>query len=68
MSLKAFHIVFVVMSILLSTGFCLWAIRQYLDVKYSGYLAVSVGALVFAAALFWYGVWFLRKLKDVSFL
>lgn len=56
------------MSILLSIGFCLWAIRQYLDAGYSGYLAVAVGALVFAAALFWYGVWFLRKLKDVSFL
>lgn len=68
MSLKAFHIVFVVMSILLSTGFCLWAIRQYLDAGSSGYLAVAVGALVFAATLFWYGVWFLRKLKDVSFL
>lgn len=56
------------MSILLSTGFCLWAIRQYLDAGSSGYLAVAVGALVFAATLFWYGVWFLRKLKDVSFL
>lgn len=68
MSLKAFHIVFVAMSTLLSIGFGLWAAREYVGGKSTGLLLAAVGSLVFAVALVGYGVWFLRKLKKVSFL
>ena len=65
MSLKAFHIVFVTLSVLLSLGFGLWAMRQYEGVGSTGWLVVTVGALVFAVGLICYGGWFWRKLKDV---
>lgn len=68
MSLKAFHIIFVLLSTLLSVGFAMWAVGQYLDEDAAGYLVVAFAALVVAAGLVGYGVWFLRKLKDIRFL
>lgn len=68
MSLKAFHIIFVLLSTLLSVGFAMWAVGQYLDEDATGYLVVAFAALVVAAGLVGYGVWFLRKLKDIRFL
>lgn len=68
MSLKAFHIIFVLLSTLLSVGFALWAVLQYLHVHSLGFLAVAAGSIAFAVMLVCYGFWFLRKLKNVSFL
>ena len=68
MSLKAFHIVFVTLSTLLSLGFAGWAIGEYLQSHAIGMLAAAVGAVGFAAVLICYGLWFLRKLKGESFL
>ena len=68
MSLKAFHIAFVALSTLLCVGFGLWALRRYLEAGTLGYLATTAGSLVLAAGLVAYGVWFLRKLRHVSFL
>ena len=69
MSLKAFHIVFITASTLLSFGFGVWSLRNYftpngaaLDL-YLGGLSVIAGA-----GLIWYGKYFLRKLKSVSYL
>lgn len=67
MSLKGFHILFVTLSTLLSIGFGLWAFGQYANSGSTGLLAVAVAALVFALVLIGYGVWFLRKLKGISF-
>ena len=68
MSLKTFHILFVVLSTLLSVGFGVWAVGRYMDGSGAVYLLVTGAAMVFAAALIAYGFWFLRKLKHVSFL
>ena len=68
LSLKTFHIVFVSLSTLLSVGFGLWAVRQYMDAGSAGLLATAVGSLAFAAVLICYGVWFLRKLRNVRSL
>ena len=67
MSLKAFHIVFVVLSVLLSIGFGVWAVGQSHNGG-AGFLFAAATAVVVAAALVAYGFWFLRKLKHVSFL
>ena len=68
MSLKAFHIIFVSLSVLLSLGFGLWAVLQYMHVHSIGFLAVAIESMAFAVVLVCYGFWFLRKLKNVSFL
>lgn len=68
MSLKTFHIVFVTLSTLLSVGFGLWAVRQYRDDGSTGLLVVAVGSMAFAVVLICYGVWFLRKLRNIRSL
>ncbi len=66
MSLKAFHILFVSISFLLSLGVSFWAFRGYSGKEGSGHLFLGAGAVLFAAALVWYGKWFLGKLKGVK--
>jgi hypothetical protein len=69
MSLKAFHILFVTVSTLLAFGFGAWAIVQYVHEQSSGgQLALGIASLVVGVALIVYGRYFLRKLKDVSYL
>jgi hypothetical protein len=67
-SLKAFHVFFVIVSTLCALGFGAWAIGDYLRTGNTGVLILGVLGFVGAAALVWYGLWFLRKLKNVSFL
>ncbi len=66
MSLKAFHIFFVSVSILLSLGVSFWAFRKNSGEEGPGHVLLGAGAVLFAAALAWYGKWFLGKLKDVK--
>jgi hypothetical protein len=68
MSLKAFHVFFVIVSTLGALGFGAWAVADYLRTGRSGVLTLGVLSFVAAAALVWYGLWFLRKLKNVSYL
>ena len=69
MSLKAFHVVFITLSTLLAVGF---AFSSYHDYQMHGggtvAMSLTVAGFVAAAGLVTYGVWFLKKLKDVSFL
>jgi len=67
-SLKAFHVFFVIVSTLCALGFGAWAIGDYLRTGNIGVLALGVLGFAAAAALVWYGLWFLRKLKNVSYL
>jgi len=64
MSLKAFHIVFVVVSTLLMAFFAVWAWGEYTRSKSSTDLAFVVTALVGIVVLLVYGKWFMRKIKD----
>lgn len=68
MSLKAFHIVFIVSSVLLAVGFGIWAAREYSAVGDGAMLAMSSGSFVSAVVLTVYGRWFLRKLKAQSYV
>lgn len=68
MSLKAFHIVFVVIVFATAIGTGVWGVRQYRAVQDIEALALGVGSLVLAAAAIPYGVWFLRKLKNFSYV
>lgn len=68
MSLKAFHLVFVIVSTILTLGFGVWAIRDYQGGGDASSLVFGIGSFVGSVVLFWYARWFLRKLKNVSYL
>ncbi len=68
MSLKAFHIFFIIVSTLLALGFGVWAVDDFGRSGSLVHLTLGVGSFVASVALVWYGVWFLRKLKHVSYL
>lgn len=68
MSLKAFHVFFVALSVLCALGFGAWAVADYLRTGSGSVLTLGVLGFAAAAALVWYGFWFLRKLKNVSYL
>ncbi|HTO98483.1 MAG TPA: hypothetical protein VMK66_15650 [Myxococcales bacterium] len=68
MSLKAFHVFFVIVSVLCALGFGAWGIGDWMRTGRHGSLVLAVLGFLAAAALIWYGFWFLRKLKNVSYL
>jgi len=68
MSLKAFHVFFIVVSVLCALGFGAWAVADYSRTGRGSLLALGVLGFAAAAVLIWYGLWFLRKLKNVSYL
>ncbi len=68
MSLKAFHIFFIAVSTLLCVGFGIWATRDFNQSGNGLHLALGVGAFLMSGLLVWYGSWFLRKLKNESYL
>jgi uncharacterized membrane protein YhfC len=68
MSLKAFHVVFILASALLTLGFGIWAVRAYGENHARGDLLMGAGSFVLFVVILFYGVWFLRKLRNVSYL
>jgi multisubunit Na+/H+ antiporter MnhC subunit len=64
MSLKAFHLIFIMVSIALAFGFGVWLVIQ------GGVLNVifAVGSFGVGVGLIFYERYFLKKTKDVSFL
>ena len=68
MSLKAFHIVFVVASILLAFFCGIWLLHEYASTHNSSELAVGILFLLAGAGLVCYGKSVLRKLKHISYL
>lgn len=68
MSLKAFHIVFISVSVLTAFGFAAWLLNGYSKSDASGQLVGGVFSILAGLGLIVYGIRFLRKLKHVSFL
>ena len=68
MSLKAFHIVFVAASILVSILYGVWAVFMYLTEGGLLLLASGMAAFLVAVALILYGGTVLKKFRDVSYL
>jgi hypothetical protein len=68
MSLKAFHLVFVTVTTMLSFVVAGWAGMQFMDTGRMGYIAAAVGALACGAAMVYYGKVFLKKFKDIGYL
>ena len=68
MSLKAFHIFFIVVSIALCVGFGVWATQDFARSGSWVNLSLGVGSFIGSILLACYGVWFLRKLTGVGYL
>jgi hypothetical protein len=68
MSLKGFHIVFIVFSTLLALGCGVWCIWIDLVEGEPVYLKGAIASFVVAVALVVYGVWFYRKMKRLRII
>jgi ABC-type uncharacterized transport system permease subunit len=68
MSLKAFHVVFIAVSILLAFGFAAWEFQAYADSRGNADLAFGIGSALAGIALVVYGRYVLKKLKHISYL
>jgi len=68
MSLKAFHIVFVIVCVLLMFVIAGWNFGNYRDGGSGNDLTWGIASLGVAAILLVYGKIFLRKFKNVSYL
>jgi len=68
MSLKTFHIFFIIIATLLSAICGLWGVGQYRQTQSAGPLVFAIVSFLAVAILIVYGVWFLRKLKKVSYI
>lgn len=65
MSLKAFHIVFVIVTVILSLYVALWGIREFAQEKSSGGLTLGLLFLVTAVGLMIYGKKAYAKFKEL---
>lgn len=65
MSLRAFHIIFVVVTVILSLYVALWGVREFADERTGGSLALAIIFFVAAIALIVYGKKVFRKLKEI---
>ena len=61
MSLKAFHLVFVTLLTTLSFGFAAWA---FINDR----LLLGAAGIIAAIVVIFYGFYFLKKLKKISYL
>jgi len=65
MSLRAFHIVFVVVTIVLSLYVALWGIREFTEQRSATALTLGVLFLAMAVGLMIYGKKAFAKLRDL---
>lgn len=66
MSLKAFHIVFVIVATMFMAFFAAWALRAYAQTHQKSQLLLGVLAIVGSVLLLVYGKWFLKKIKNTK--
>ena len=68
MSLKGFHIVFIVFATLLALGCGGWCIWVDMVEGAPIYIAGAIASFVCAIGLVVYGVWFYRKMKRLGII
>ncbi len=65
MSLRAFHLLFITLSVVLTAFFAAWATGQYITAHDLSYAVAGVTSLVGGAALAVYGAAFRRKTRNL---
>jgi len=65
MSLRAFHLLFITLSVILTAFFAAWAAGQYSAVHDVSYVIAAVGSLAAGLGLVLYGARFQRKTRNL---
>jgi len=65
MSLRAFHLLFISVSVILAAFCAAWAVGQYRVEHDAIYAVTTAGAIATAAGLMWYGTVFQRKTRNL---
>ncbi len=68
MSLKSFHLVFIILSILFSFVFGIWAVLNYGSSDKTAELVLGIISLIGSVIMTIYLFFFLKKFKHISFL
>ena len=68
MSLKAFHLIFITAASLLAFGLGWWMLRAYEDAGIKSDQIYGVTSIVVGVLLLAYEAYFIKKLKNVSYL
>ncbi len=68
MSLKTFHLIFVTASVAVSLFLGIWSFLSYNKTGAPTDLAFAIFSGLAGIALLWYGKYFLKKLKHISYL
>ena len=68
MSLKVFHIVFVMASIVMSVLVGGWGVWDYRRAGNTTHLAIGIGTLILGVVLVRYSMWFVRKIRSIESL
>ena len=68
MSLKAFHLVFIIASILLAFGFGVWLAVRFFSEGGAWNLIFAAASFAAGVGLIFYERYFLKKTKDVGYL
>jgi len=65
MSLRAFHLLFIALSVVLAAFFAAWAVGQYRLEHETGFAVAAVASLLSGGALAVYGAAFGRKTRNM---
>jgi hypothetical protein len=68
MSLKAFHLIFVSASVAVSLFLGVWSFLSFKQTGSRTDLTFVIASALAVVALLWYGKYFLKKLKHISYL
>jgi len=68
MSLKAFHLIFIILSILFSLVFGIWAVVNYSSSDKMEELILGIISLLGSVGMSIYLYFFLKKFKHISYL
>lgn len=66
MSLRAFHIVFITVSVALMVYLSVWGVREYMAARSTMGIGMAVFGVVGGISLIWYGKRAFGKLKELS--
>ena len=65
MSLKVFHVIFIICSVGVTLGFSGWAVVSYRQTAEAVYLVTAAISFGVAIGLLFYGLNFLKKMKKI---
>ena len=65
MSIRAFHLFFIALSVVLAAFFAAWAVNEYRATPAASYAMVCVAAIASGVGLAFYGAAFQRKTRNL---